>query len=167
MHLSACGLLYPRWTNEIHEEWIRNLLEDHPDITRLKAERIRQLMDAHVLDSLVSGYEDVVSTLELPDPDDRHVLAAAIKCGATGIVTFNTKDFPEVKLTPHNVEAVHPDDFVIRLLEIQPETVSLACARHRATLLNPPKSVEEYLAILKRAGFVQSVNVLEQTKELL
>jgi predicted nucleic acid-binding protein len=167
MHLAAGGLFHPRWTDAIHEEWIRSLLAARPDVTRQKAERVRELMNAHVLDAQVTGYEDLIPTLELPDPDDRHVLAAAVRCGATGIVTFNLSDFPQETLTPHNVEAVHPDEFVVRLLDRNTAAVCAACARHRATLKNPPKSVEEFLSILERAGLTQTVTILRPLSETL
>lgn len=160
MYLAAGGLFVPRWTEAIHEEWIRNLLNDRPDLTRPKAERIRDLMNAHVLDCLVTGYEGLVPALDLPDPDDRHVLAAAIEGGATLLVTFNLSDFPQDRLTPHNVEAIHPDEFVTRLLEQRPAEVCRAIASHRASLRNPPKSVDEFLALLVRGGFTRTVALL-------
>jgi hypothetical protein len=157
MYLAGADLLRPRWTDAIHEEWIGNLLNDHPDITRTKAERIRELMNAHVPDCLVAGYEAVIPTLDLPDADDRHVLAAAIHGGATSLVTFNLADFPPEKLTPHNVEVVHPDEFVLRLLAGHTTEVCAALARHRASLKNPSKAVDEFLAILEQGGFVRTV----------
>lgn len=160
MYLAGADLFRPRWTDVIHDEWIRNLLNDHPDITRVKAERIRELMNAHVPDCLVIGYEPLIPALDLPDPDDRHVLAAAVHGGATTLVTFNLSDFPADKLSPHNVEAVHPDEFVTRLLAEHSAEVCAAAARHRASLKNPPKSVEEFLTMLEAAGFVQAVAVL-------
>ena len=86
MYLAGADLLQPHWTDQIHEEWIRNLLNDHPNITREKAERIRELMDAHVPDCLIVGHEAMIPMLDLPDANDRHVLAAAIHGGATAIV---------------------------------------------------------------------------------
>jgi predicted nucleic acid-binding protein len=142
MHLAAGGLYQTRWTNAIHEEWIRNLLTDHREITRQQADRIRELMDAHVLDAYVTGYEVLNPTLELPDAEDRHVLAAAIKGGATVIVTLNLTDFPQSLLTAHNVEAIHPDEFIMRLIASHSEAVIAACKRHRATLKKPAKSAE-------------------------
>ena len=71
-----------------------------PDFTRQQAEKIRELMNAHVVDCIVTGYETLIPSLTMPDPDDRHVLAAAIRCGADLIVTFNLKDFPEAVLKP-------------------------------------------------------------------
>ena len=94
MYLAMTDLLRARWTDAIHEEWMRNVQNDYPDITRQKAERIRDLMNAHAHDCLVTGYEDLIEALVLPDPNDRHVLAAAIRAGADVIVTSNLADFP-------------------------------------------------------------------------
>jgi len=95
----------------IHEEWINALLRKNT-FTREKLERVRDLMDAHAKDARVTGYELLIDTLDLPDPDDRHVLAAAICCGADAIVTFNLKDFPKDKLAHYGIEVIHPDDFI-------------------------------------------------------
>ena len=70
-------------------------------------------MDASVPDALVTGYEDLIPALTLPDPDDRHVLAAAIRCGASAIVTFNEKYFPTDALSKYGVHTRHPDDFIM------------------------------------------------------
>lgn len=88
----------------IHDEWIRNVLKDRPDLEARQLDRTRQLMDANVLDCLVTGYESLIRSLSLPDEDDRHVLAAAIRCGADSIVTFNLKDFPQSALEPYGIE---------------------------------------------------------------
>ena len=94
MYLAMSDLLWARWTHRIHEEWMRNVLENYPHLTREKLERTRDLMDRHALDAIVTDYEELVASLTLPDPDDRHVLAAAIRAGADAIVTFNLADFP-------------------------------------------------------------------------
>jgi hypothetical protein len=82
MYLALTDLFSARWTHEIHEEWMRAVEKDYPDITRAQLERVRKLMDSHVCDCLVTGYESLIPSLTLPDLDDRHVLAAAIHCGA-------------------------------------------------------------------------------------
>ena len=94
MRLALAGLFQARWTDRIHEEWPRSVLADRPDITAANLARCRGLMDQHVSDSLVTGYEPLIATLTLPDPDDRHVLAAAVHGGAGFIVTFNLRDCP-------------------------------------------------------------------------
>ena len=76
----------------IHEEWIRNVLARRPDIEPAALERTRSLMNAHVRDCLVSSFEHLIPSIDLPDPDDRHVVAAAIHSGSSLIVTFNLKD---------------------------------------------------------------------------
>jgi predicted nucleic acid-binding protein len=99
MQLAVSHLFSAKWTNEIHEEWMRNLLENRPDLRREQLERTRNLMNAHVQDCLVTGYEELIPVLTLPDPKDRHMLAAAIRSGSNVIVTFNLKHFPENELT--------------------------------------------------------------------
>jgi len=61
-----------------------------------------------VADCLVVGYEPLIEALKLPDPGDRHVLAAAIRCSAQVIVTSSVKDFPALHLEPFNIEAQTP-----------------------------------------------------------
>jgi hypothetical protein len=108
MWLATVSAFAPRWTEQIHDEWIRNVLKDNPEIPHAQLARTRRLMDAVNPASVVSGYEEYIPTLHLPDPDDRHVLAAAIQAGAPHIVTFNLSDFPDTALTPYGVRAVHP-----------------------------------------------------------
>ena len=79
MHLAMTDLFRARWTDQIHDEWISNLSINRPDLKRRQLERTRRLMNAHVLDCLVTGYEGLIDKLKLPDPNDRHVLAAAIR----------------------------------------------------------------------------------------
>jgi predicted nucleic acid-binding protein len=99
MHLAVTDVVRARWTESIHDEWIRSVLADRPDLTREQLERTRSLMNTHVRDALVEGYESLIPGLTLPDPEDRHVLAAAIRAGASVIVTFNLRDFPADALT--------------------------------------------------------------------
>jgi predicted nucleic acid-binding protein len=108
MRLATTELFRAQWSGAIHDEWIRSVLEQRPEL-RAQLARTRQLMDAHVMDSLVTGYERLIETLDLPDPDDRHVLAAAIAGGADVLVTKNLKDFPADRLAPFGIEAQHPD----------------------------------------------------------
>jgi hypothetical protein len=89
VRLAQADLLHARWTDDLHDEWIRNVLKNNPRLARERLERTRSLMDAAVRDSLVTGYADLVGSLTLPDEDDRHVLAAAIRAGAGLILTFN------------------------------------------------------------------------------
>ena len=86
--MPCSDLFRARWTNEIHEEWIRNLLENRPDLLCEQLERTRNLMNAHVEDCLVTGYEELIPAPTLPDPKDLHILAAAIRSESNAIVTL-------------------------------------------------------------------------------
>lgn len=167
MYLAMTDLYRARWTDAIHQEWMRNVLRDYPDVTQEKAERIRDLMNAHVRDCLVASYEDLIPTLTLPDPDDRHVLAAAISCGAEVIVTFNLSDFPADTLHQYGVEAQHPDEFVAHLLDLHPGTVCSAAKRQRESLKRPPKTVEEYLQSIERCQLPKTATQLRLFADLL
>jgi predicted nucleic acid-binding protein len=162
MHLAMTGLFRARWSDGVHEEWITALLRNRPDLSREKLERTRMLMDKHATDALVTGYEDLIEGLQLPDPDDRHVLAAAIRGHADVIVTVNVRDFPADILTPFEIEAQHPDEFILHLLGLAPGVVVQAARRHRESLKNPAKTVEEYLLTLETQGLTQTVSVLRE-----
>ena len=124
-------------------------------------------MNEAVRDCLVTGYEDLSESLFLPDPDDRHVLAAAIRANAEVIVTFNLKDFPPGVLANHNIEAQHPDEFLASLFDAAPGAVCAAVKRQREGLRNPPKTVDELLVTLESQGLVQLVTRLRQFVDLL
>ena len=168
MRLALTDLFKARWTDMIHEEWITALLrrEDKP-YTRKQLESTRDLMDAHVRDAKVFGHETLIESLELPDPDDRHVLAAAIRCNADAIVTFNIKDFPKEVLERYSIEVIHPDDFVYYQIELSPSRVCKAIRNQRKSLKNPPKTKEEFLAILLKQQLPQSVLALKEYVDLL
>src|SRR5712691_5675823 len=110
IRLAQAGLVRARWAEAIHEEWIRNVLKDNPRLSAERLARTRALMNEAVRDCLVAGYEDLIASLSLPDPDDRHVLAAAIRASADVIVTYNLTDFPAAMLARFDIEAQHPDD---------------------------------------------------------
>lgn len=162
MHLALTGLLQAKWTETIHEEWIRNLHQDRPDLPLKKLERVRRLMDAHAEDCLVTGYEKRIEALRLPDPDDRHVLAAAIQAKASVIVTYNLPDFPAEALEPYGVRAEHPDGFMLGLLETDPEAVIRAVRDQRGSLRSPAMTAEELLATLEKQRLTQTVRRLRE-----
>lgn len=158
----ASGLVFqPRWTEEIHDEWMRNILKDRPQITHPQLERTRRLMDQINDESLVTGYEIHIPTLTLPDPNDRHVLAAAITAEASVIVTFNLADFPQAALAPFGVRALHPDNYLTALLKDAPDLFLASVRAHRASLTRPPKTAEAYLETLKANHLTHLAQQLE------
>lgn len=167
LHLALMNEFRARWTQQIHAEWISNLVKNRPELNHQKLEQTAQMMNRAVPDSLIVHYESFISGLILPDPDDRHILAAAIKGNAEVIVTFNLKDFPANALQPFNIWAQHPDEFIAHLIDLSPEKVLLAAHQHRAKLRNPPKTVGDYLDTLLKQQLPQAVAFLRQNKELL
>ena len=122
------------WSEQVHQEWMEALKRQHPHIPEGRIARIRGLMEAYVEDATVGGYEPLIEGLTLPDPNDRHVLAAAIHGGANVIVTNNERDFPASVLAAYKIAAITPDKFILRLLEADPNLVFTALEADRETL---------------------------------
>jgi hypothetical protein len=167
MYLALTDLFRAKWTDAIHEEWMRNVRKNYADITQAQVERIRDLMNAQVRDCLVTGYEDLIEGLTLPDPDDRHVLAAAIRAGADVIVTTNLADFPKKTLAEYGIEAQHPDEFIMHLFDRAPNLICSAAKKQRESLKKPPMTVEQYLESLQRQGLAQTVAALRRFADLI
>lgn len=150
MWLALSGNFRARWTAAIHAEWTHNVLENRPELTTEQLTRTVALMDAAVPDAQVTSYESLIDGLTLPDANDRHVLAAAIRCSASVIVTFNEKDFPALQLAPFGIEAQHPDAFIEYLFDLDSAAVVNAARKQRANLANPVLEVDQFLDILRR-----------------
>ncbi len=157
MHLALTGLFRARWMDQIHDEWTRNVRKDRPDLPPGKLERVRALMDDHVQDCLVTGYESLIPTLMLPDADDRHVLAAAIHGQAGIVVTYNLSDFPSQTLSRYGIEVQHPDEFILTLLDLDWRRVTTTVKDQRANLRHPPKTAQEMLETLEQQRLGQTV----------
>lgn len=112
LHLASLVGYEPLWTEAIQDEWLRNLLKSRPDINRANLEATQRAMNTAFPGSNITDYESLIESLSLPDPDDRHVLAAAIKGKAHLIITANLKDFPPGALIPYSINAEHPDVFI-------------------------------------------------------
>ena len=166
MRLTLNGLFQARWSADVHEEWIRSVLRDRRDLTREKLLGIRDAMDEHLEDSLVTGYRSLIDGLQLPDPNDRHVLAAAIVGHADVIVTHNLRHFPAETLDRYNIEAQHPDEFLRHLLDLSPVLVVDAVRDQQTALTRPPMSMHELLALFERLGMAETVAELRRVLDL-
>jgi predicted nucleic acid-binding protein len=162
IRVAQAGLVHAKWTDRILDETFRNLRSNRPDLDPGKLARTRELMCRAIPDCLVIGYERLIEAVELPDKDDRHVLAAAIKAQAQLIVTDNLKDFPADALAGWNVEAQSPDEFLHDLVDIDPQTVYGAVQRIADSMKNPPGTVDDVLASLEREGLVETVAALRR-----
>lgn len=156
-------LVQAKWTDTILDEMLRNLRKNLPDISAEKANRLRERMNAAVRDCLVEGCEPLVDALELPDPDDRHVLAAAIKAGAQIIVTKNGKDFPKGKLAPWSIKVKSPDNFVYDTLDIDSRAIWACIQQIVDSRTRHPVTIDDVIAELERDGLVTSAAALRRS----
>ena len=157
IRIARKGLVRAKWTDEILDECFRSILANEPERKPESLRRTRELMNLAIPDCLVAGYEDLVESIKLPDPNDRHVVAAAVRCGAQVIVTANLDDFPKESLAAFEIEAVHPDDFVLDCLDLSAAAVLAAVREQAASLKRPPMSVAEVMEKLQANGLAQSV----------
>ena len=116
------GLCEVRWSAEVQREWAQALARRKPALDAGTIDARNAAMNQALPDALVSGYESAVERLHLPDPDDRHVLAAAIHARADLIVTYNLRDFPAAALQAHRLRAIDPDAFLCALQGAAPES---------------------------------------------
>jgi len=156
LRLATRGLL-PHWSELILDECFRSLAANRPDLTMGALDRTRRLMSEAFPASLVMGHEGLIEAIKLPDANDRHVVAAATRARAEVIVTFNLGDFPAHALRAFEMEAQHPDEFVLNLIDLAPGIVFEVVREQAAALRNPPRTVVELLATPRAQGLVQSV----------
>ncbi len=167
IELAGTGLFRAKWTARIHEEWTRNLLVHRADLNAHRLSRTVDLMNSAVPDCLVEGYEDLIGGLVLPDPDDRHVLAAAIQAGCDAVVTANLKDFPSSYVAKYNIEILHPDDFIFNQLGLDAAAVLGSVARCRERLRNPAVTARDYLGRLELQGLPKTVAELRPYQDVI
>jgi predicted nucleic acid-binding protein len=160
IRVAQADLVQAKWTEQILDATFHNLKIDRPDLDPVRLDRTRALMNGAIADVLVTGYEPLIEGLCLPDPDDRHVLAAAIKAHAQVIVTENTKDFPAATLSDWSIEAQSADDFVRDLIDLNRQAVYAQVQRMADTWQNPPGTVEDVLNGLEHNGLIGSVAAL-------
>lgn len=166
LSLAVERLYHARWTTTIHAEWMRNLAQDRPEIAA-KLPQLAERMNASVPDSLVTNYERLIASINLPDPDDRHVVAAAIAGHADAIVTFNTKDFPADVLQPYGIEVQHPDEFVMNQLQLQKIPALSAIKKKRARWTNPARPAQELITAFEKRGLPMTADLLREAVTLI
>lgn len=160
------GLFRARFTEEIMTEWTRSLLEIKPDLeesVRAQVIALRQTFD----ECFVTGHMPLVDGLQMPDPDDRHVLAAAIRCSAQVIVTENKRDFPAALLEEYDVEVLSADDMLVTTYELFPTVAAQALGKVRRRYRKPHMNVSEFLFDLTRAGLPKLAAIARRDIELL
>lgn len=156
------GLVRARWTNRILDEVFDNLRANRPDLDPGKLSRTRELMNLSVRDVLIAGYEPLVDAVTLPDPDDRHVVAAAIRAHAQMIVTTNLRDFPAEELERWDIEAKHPDDFLVDQFHLDAIALHVIVQQIADDTARPPLTFADVLDALERCGVAQTAALLRR-----
>ncbi|WP_444462235.1 PIN domain-containing protein [Rhodobacter capsulatus] len=167
LYAAQTKLFRARWSDMVHDEWVRNLLKNRPDLKASDLDRTRSLMNAAVADCLVSGFGPLIPAITLPDPDDRHVVAAAIVARADVIVTFNAKDFPAEALSGFQLHTRHPDDFLIETFNLDPEDMAQAVLADFLHYRTPPLTFSSYREGLAKAGVPNFAGLIEPLEVLL
>ena len=168
LSLARDGLYHARWSDRIQDEWVRSLLKRRPDLEEAALRRTCALMAQAVPDSVVQGWQHIEPDLTgLPDADDRHVLAAAICGHADAIVTFNLADFPAAALAPFGVEALHPDDFLLNQLDLNPIAALKSIKAMRARWRNPQLSALDLAAAIQKLQMPLVAARLREVAELI
>ena len=153
--LATTELFRPKWTADIHSEWIASRLKRYPDAKLSQLQGRQEKMDLRFEDCLVTGYKPLIESLSLPDPGDRHVLAAAIACSADVIVTNNLKHFPESALGPFGIASQHPDDFIISQVGLNMDSarlVAIAACRHKKKMTQSRPTWKQYFQKMGSSG---------------
>lgn len=162
IRLANTGIFQARWTDTILDEVFDNLQTNRPDLDPNILARTRTLMCEAVDDCLVTGHEDLISALHLPDPDGRHVRAAAIRCSAQVIVTENKRDFPETELKNYDVEVQSADEFLCDQIDLCGPLVHQAITYATAAFKNPPRTIDDVLDSLAKAGAPEAAELLRR-----
>ena len=167
LSLAQADLYHAKWSTDIQREWVENLLANRQDLKREQLEKTCADMLRTVPDGMVKSYQSLITTLELPDEGDRHVLAAAITCNADAIVTFNIKDFPLAALVPHELEAQHPDDFIMNQIDLSPQIGIAAIKAMRTRMRKPPRTTDEFIVLVEQNQLPQTATFLRQWESLV
>lgn len=168
MSLATAGLFAAKWSTKIEEEWIQALEEARPDLKGKLGIR-RDSMREAVPDWEVpaKGWEALVGCINLPDPGDHHILAAAIAGHADCIVTANLKDFPAAAVQPYGIEILHPDDFILKQWDLDELAAVAAFKRMRARRKKPDASAEDFAQAMERNGLAATAARLRDAAELI
>lgn len=155
VQVSVDGLYEARWTDAIHDEWMRNLLANNPAIPPDRLQHTRLLMEAALPGARVTGFQHHIGSITLPDPDDRHVVAAGIEARASHILTWNLRDFPAAVLERHGLICQTPDSFLTTLYDQAPRLVTASLANARRNLSKSGISAEGFRAMLREQKLLQ------------
>jgi predicted nucleic acid-binding protein len=160
-------LLRPVWSKDVLIEWRRSVQRRHADMDEVKCDRLQAAFTSHFPDAEVSNYQTFVDAVTLPDPEDRHVLAAAIVGKCNGIITSNLRHFPAETVSKFGIEVIHPDQFIVNVIDLDENKAIGACKRHREAMAISKPTADQYLERFEICGLIQAHQRLLPHKELI
>jgi predicted nucleic acid-binding protein len=166
LRFAEAGLFRARWSPMILDEWKANLLARKPGLQESIESQITAMHRAFP-EGCVEGANNLIGGLQLPDPDDRHVLATAIRVGAEHIVTENLRDFPDASLAPFGISAVSADDFLASTFELYPAEGLAAMRAMRNDYQRPAFSRGEFIFELQAKGLPKLASMLKENIDVL
>jgi predicted nucleic acid-binding protein len=164
LRLAEAETYRPLWSQDVLQEVRASLVrrefaEDSVDYTI--GEMVREFEDA-----CVEGYEALIPVMTSPDPDDRHVMAAAVRGLAAVIVTDNVKDFPAASTEPYQIEVKTSDEFLLDQLDLHPEVVLQTLSEQVQDYERPHRDLASLLERLEREGVARFATEARQLATL-
>lgn len=165
LSLAEAEFFRVRWSARILDETktaLQKILTERGfDETVVRAGRIIGAMESAFPEALVNpDGEPLDLTVRLPDPNDEHVIKAAVQTQAQAIVTENMRDFPSSILAPMGIEARTADDFIADTIELDEGRAVAAIRNLRLRMQRPEMSAEAYLRSLEAHGLLVTASVL-------
>lgn len=166
LEFASVGLFRLVLSETILTEWQRSLetrFGDSPEKAAAPVQTVREAFCSAIVDVPVS----LINGIKLPDPDDRHVLAAALVGKAAAIITSNLKDFPDEICGGYGMEIIHPDTFIVNIIDLDEPRAASAIRKARERWKNPPYNAEQVIDAFTAKGMVQTSQRLRHLAELI
>ncbi|WP_245907024.1 PIN domain-containing protein [Reichenbachiella versicolor] len=160
--LATYELYSPKWSKTLLDEFSSIFSKKKMDLTMEQIRKQIDWMNKACPDALVEKYETLIETVKLPDQDDRHVVAAALKCNANVIVTNNLKDFPTSYIESLGLNIIDPDTFIADMIDLSPDKCTDAFREMVLKKRKPPYDEIQYLEILRKNGLHQTADELSK-----
>lgn len=162
LQLARDSFFNVRWSLAIQNELRKSLQQNAPHVSDAQLERLLFTMNNSFPDALVTGFEDLIESLNLPDADDRHVLAAAISGSCNLLITNNIRHFPNDYTRTFGLRVYSPDDFLAALLLSNPRRFCASVSRVLSRLRNPAYTFDQYVSQLLQNGLAQTSAILQR-----
>lgn len=168
MSIAVTGLFAAKWTKKIEEEWMRSLEKNRPELKGRLGSRRDDMREA-VPDWEIPevAWNSITGSLNLPDPNDVHVLAAAISGHADCIVTRNHQDFPPSIMAIHGIDTLDPDEFIVNQWDLENVPVMAAFKGMRARRKKPTETVEDFAQTLEKNGLPATAQKIREAAALI